>query len=524
MDDVKRNFWYRLFEIMPGAISWLVLIFPIAGAFFFPRAVSAFIAIYILIWFFRSLKSSIFLIYSYYKSKKQSLMDWSRPLAFFSSNPPVPAADFEKEIAVRAATLKEKGLFKKWTDIYHVVIIATYKESKEVLESSIDAIRQVDFPLDRIIVVLATEERDRMRAETNASYLADRFRGVFGHFLHFMHPANAPGELPAKGANITCACKSTAKFLQDRGIDFSDVIVTTLDADNRPHPTYFSNLTFHYLMELKRGRRSYQPLAFFFNNIWDVPFTNRLISLANTFWYLAESGESAHLFNASVYAQSLDTLVAEDFWSRQTIVEDLHQYWRTYFHFKGDHEVVPLFVPVYQDALQNRTYFTSLIGQYRQLRRWAWGASEIPYVLIKMWRGRKHLKFWPNFTKFVYLFYIQLTWATAPIIIFFNNAIPTYLNPKFGNSVFAYNISQSIFVILTLMLVGIAVSLWVSMLSLPRPVGRYGRFRFFYSLLQWALLPLVTLIYGAIPAIDAQTRLMLNKPLGFTVTEKVRRG
>lgn len=523
MDDLKRDFWYRLFEILPGAISWSILIFPIVGAFFFPRAVSVFIAVYILVWFFRSIKSSAFLIYSYYKSRKQSSMDWSHPLSFFTGNPPPLRTDLEKEITARIVTQKEQGLFKKWTDIYHVVIVATYKEDKEVLESSINAIKQVDFPLDRIIVVLATEERDHMRAKTNASYLMDRFKGVFGHFLHFMHPANVPGELAAKGANITYACKNTANFLKDRGVNFSDVIVTTLDADNRPHPTYFSNLTFHYLMEPKRDRRSYQPLAFFFNNIWDVPFANRLIALANTFWYLAESGESAHLFNASVYAQSLDTLVAEDFWSRQTIVEDLHQYWRTYFHFRGDHVVVPLFVPVYQDALQNRTYFTSLIGQYRQLRRWAWGASEIPYVLIKMWHERKHLEFWPNVKRFLYLFYIQLTWATAPIIIFFNNSIPTFFNPRFSNSVFAYNISQSIYLILTLMLIAIVVSLWVSMLSLPRPTGRFSRIRFFYSLLQWVLLPFVTLIYGAIPAIDAQTRLMLNKPLGFVVTEKVRK-
>ncbi len=499
MDDIPRTKWYRFLEILPGAASWLILIGPFALAFWFPRAVAIFVMVYVLLWFFRVLKSSIFLIYSFLKSKKFQRLDWMQKME------------------------KDDRVSQKWRKILHVVIMPTYKEEKEVLESSIEALTEVNFPRGQIIFVLATEERDRMRAETNAAYLARRFGNSFRNFHHFMHPANLPNEIPAKGANITYAARQISKILKDQGIDFSNVLVTTLDADNRPHPAYFAALTYHYLIEPNRARRSFQPLAFFYNNIWDVPFVNRVIALANTFWYLSESGEANRLFNASVYAQSLDSLVAMDYWSRHTIVEDLHQYWRAYFHFRGDYEVVPLFVPVYQDALQNKTYFTSLIGQYKQLRRWAWGASEIPYVLVKMWKERRRIPFLKTFERFFYLCFLQITWTTAAIIIFFNKLIPTVLNPRFNASLFAYNFSAVLNVVFTFMLIGILTYLWISLLTLPWPKGKKTLGKILAVVLPWILLPFVTIFYGAVPALDAQTRLMLNKPLGFSVTEKIRK-
>ena len=136
MDDIPRTAWYRLFEILPGAVSWTVLIGPFIAAFWFPRTVAILVTAYVLLWFLRVMKASAFLLHAYLKSRRFEKLNWLHLLDFFSQNPPEAKTEIEKETAARCELLRERGLFKKSSDIYHVVIIPTYKEEKEVLYGS----------------------------------------------------------------------------------------------------------------------------------------------------------------------------------------------------------------------------------------------------------------------------------------------------------------------------------------------------------------------------------------------------
>ena len=71
--------------------------------------------------------------------------------------------------------------------------------------------------------------------------------------------------------------------------------------------------------------------------------------------------------------------------------------------------------------------------------------------------------------------------------------------------------------------VGLFVNGGLTFLLLPpRPKGT-PRWAYLSMVLQWLLLPFSFILTSAIPAIDAETRMMLGKYLGFWVTEKVRR-
>ena len=182
---------------------------------------------------------------------------------------------------------------------------------------------------------------------------------------------------------MTYAGRELQKYIASTGIKPLDVIVTTLDADNRPHKYYLAALSYLYAATTDPKYVSYQPIPIYTNNIWDAPAPMRVIATGNSFWNIVLSMRHHMIRNFSAHAQSLQTLIDTDFWSVRTIVEDGHQFWRTYFRYDGNHEVYPLYVPIYQDAVLSTTYWKTLKAQFIQLRRWAWGASDVAYVAEK---------------------------------------------------------------------------------------------------------------------------------------------
>ncbi len=93
---------------------------------------------------------------------------------------------------------------------------------------------------------------------------------------------------------------------------------------------------------------------------------------------------------------------------------------------------------------------------------------------------------------------------------------------RLGNSILAHNAPFIIQQFMTLALVGVFTCAALSVTLLPPLPPQMGKWRFVLVLLQWIFLPLTLIVFGSIPATDAQTRLMLGRYLGFHVTEKTR--
>lgn len=469
-------------------------------------------------------------------SRLHMSIDWERALLYFSGHTTLHN-DLEQVhdgnirkwmVGVEKAihSQQRQGTYLPSSSIVHLVIMATYREDVAILRYSISNILASRFDLKKVFFILAGEERDKERAMQNGSILQREFGDRFGAFYTTVHPHNTEGEVPGKGSNITFAAKVIVpQFLRSNGFDPSHVLVTTLDADNCVHPLYFANLTVQYLMAEHRGEKSYQPLPLFYNNIWDVPMFNRMVAFGSSFWHMIESGRPDRLRNFSSHAQSLDALLRTDFWSSQTIVEDGHQYWRSYFIFRGQYGVIPLFIPIYQDAVQSETYTKTLWSQYKQLRRWAWGCSDIPYVLRKMRELKNEIPLWNRLVHLTRLIEGHYMWATAPIVVTLTLPVPRMINEHFANTVVSYNMGITLSHFFSIAMIGVFLAIWISLLMAP-PIPHTDKKKYWWlrisSIFQWFLLPVTTILFGAIPAIEAQTRLMLGSTLDFQVTEKIR--
>jgi hypothetical protein len=161
---------------------------------------------------------------------------------------------------------------------------------------------------------------------------------------------------------------------------------------------------------------------------------------------------------------------------------------------------------------------------YKQQRRWAWGAENIPYVL-EGFRADKTIskkKRWYWTFNSVEGYH---SWATNSLMIFALGWLPLLFGGHhFNEMLLSYSLPHLTRFIVSLSMVGVASSAILSILILP-PKTKGIRFRdYCVYFLQWLLMPMTLIVFGAIPAIEAQTRLMLGGKwrLGFWVTPKGR--
>ena len=78
-EKVKTNYkLQRFLEMLPGSITWLVILFPIWGAFFIPRVVAYFTIAFLVFWLYRSFQSGILGIRGYVKIRRSEKTDWKK--------------------------------------------------------------------------------------------------------------------------------------------------------------------------------------------------------------------------------------------------------------------------------------------------------------------------------------------------------------------------------------------------------------------------------------------------------------
>lgn len=522
----KRTRFYRFFERLPLSLSVLYVLAPVLLSLIDPLYGAIFVIVFLIIWFVKAFAMSARSIQGYNILQRSQKVDWKKRLNDLAD----PESALKKcgrrgwKMSVHKRNLELLALRdsrKKPSDVYNAIIIATYNESREVLEPTILSVLASNYDMKQVILVIAYEERGGPEVEKTVKALKGKYGSKFGDFYIVKHPAGMANEVIGKGANITYAGKKLADFIEKKGIASDNVIVTTLDSDNRPHAEYLAYLTYEYIVHPEPRYSSFQPLSLYLNNIWDVPAPMRVLATGNSFWNIVISQRPHMLRNFASHSQGLTPLLDMDFWSTRTIVEDGHQFWRSYFCYKGQYSVVPVYVPIYQDAVMSDKYVRTLKAQFIQLRRWAYGASDVPFVASQIFTKKRTVPFADGFIKFMQLLDSHVTWASAPYILMFGAFAPLFLSSEASRSIVAHQLPSVASMVQQIAMVGLFITIVLSLRMLPERPKRYTRWRSLGMLLQWVLAPFMAIIYGSSAAFNAQYHLFFGKYLTtFDVTEK----
>jgi len=501
----KDRALFRFFEALPGVLSWGTLILVFFLSWLKPFFIAIFIISFALYWFFRTIYFSFHLRSSYQKMKVNEKINWLEKL---------------DNLEPESLSLP----IKNWREIYHLILLPICKEPLEVARDAFRALENSDYPKDRMIVVLAAEESQREHLRLVTKKIQEEFSNKFFRLLITWHPKNLPGEIPGHGSNDAWAGKEVKRLIIDPlKIPYENIVVSSFDIDTCIFSKYFSCLAYCYLTSEKPTRTSFQPIPLYINNIWQAPFFSRIFVFSATFWQMMCQERPEKLLTFSSHAMPFKALVDAGFKQTNVVSDDSRIFWQCFLKYNGDYRVIPIFYPVSMDANVAKSFWRTMVNIYKQQKRWAYGVGDIAFFLFGFLKNKK-IPFLKKLLRTIDLFEGHWSWATVSIMIFCLGWLPIILGgPEFSQNLISYNLPKTISLILTFSMIGLVGSACFSILLLPPKPPQYGRLKYLFFAIEWLLLPVIMIFFTSLPALDAQTRWMLGKYMGFWPTEKVRK-
>lgn len=488
----------RLWEVIPGMLSWGTLIGLGILAFVIPFWIAIFVIAYDVYLLVRIVYMSVHLLYAYQRLKDFKDVSWKDKL---------------EQTKARI----------DWNKVHHIVVIPTYDESIHVLRTSLSALAQSTYPHDRMHVVIGFEDRAGETARHRAELLKEQFGKQFATFMTSFHPDGLPGEKRVKSANASWAVQQIEKRLTKLKIDEKYILVSNLDSDTVVPKEYISYLTYAFVTQKDPYHASYQPIPVYNNNLWDAPSFSRVIAMGSTFWQMIESTRPERLVTFSSHSMTLKALHDVGYWQRNVVSEDSRIFWQCLLRYDGKYRTVPLYITVSMDAALAPTWWQTLINQYKQKRRWAWGIENFPYMM----EGFLVNKSIPWNIKWTYLWRTlegHYSWATSAIIVAVLGWLPVLFGtPSFHETFLSYSLPFITRALMTTAMSGLIISATLSILLLPRRPEHHGFWKYVFIILQWILVPIIATVLSAFPALDSETRLMLGRDLNFNVMQKSRK-
>ncbi len=480
----------RTLELIPGLISWTLILFPLWGSIFLPNILAYFILLFDVYWLYRSFSLAIMAWIASNKIRDAEAQNW----------------------------LEKAKSHAQFENVTHIIVIPNYCERYEKLRHTLAAITKQTFPTKRLYIVLAMELRETEGPE-KADKLIHEFKPFFGDIFATFHPDIA-GEVKGKSSNESFAAKEAyERLVKTKKIDLDYATISSVDADSIFDTQYFSYLSNSFLHDPKRNHKFWQSANVNYNNFWEVPAPIRVLAFFSSLWRTALLIQGDRLVSNSTYSLSYKMLVDIGYWDTDVIPEDYRIFFKAFYKLRGNTWVDPIFLQTSMDAPLSSNYWKSLKNKYDQERRWSWGVSDDP-LFIQWWLTVPGI---PFFRKTLMLYHVLLDHFLWPvnwfIITIAANVIPL-VNPVFVNTDLGYNLPRLAGFILTSC---IFATLTMIVIDFRNRKDRHvvSKSKQFLFPLELVLLPIVGFFLGALPALISHTQLMFGKRIEYKVTEKL---
>lgn len=492
----------RILDGIPGFFTWMALLLSIAVAVAFPRQmllVAAFVGFYTAL---RFVIGGFSIFAGQRKINAWEKTDWR----------------------TRYRELAHAGVLR-WDDVKHVVIIPNYKEPLDILRHTLDTLSKQYEATQRITIVLAMEAAEENCTE-KAECLLSEYRDKFAHIYYTVHPRGLPGEMQCKSANQAWAARWIKRKLVDE-LDYNidHMLVTTMDADTLWHPQYFYALTCLFAVNAERHYRFWQAPIRYHGNVWEI---NPLMRLLNAY---SSGFELAHLGNPywrpmpmSSYSLSLKMLDTCGYWDSDVIADEWHMFIKSYFARDGKIKLERVFLPFHAQATTGKNFLDASNNRYQQTLRHAWGSKEVGYMIAKMLE-HPELEFLPSLRLLMRISHDILLAGSGWMIVTAGSQLPILFNPQIVNEMISQGFGNPTWALLQISFIMVGIMgfvFWLHDLQVRPPRNKPRTFKeIALTLIGFPLLPVLTLLFVAIPTIVAQTRLLIGIPLQFRVTKKV---
>ena len=491
---------YRLFEATPGLITWVMLLSPAWIPIVFGVNGAIFVALGVLVfdcyWFLRSFLVISGILTTYGRMKRDMAVDWWE----------------------RCRDLEVPTGLASPLDYYHLCIIPTYTEPYHVLDATCQAIVDANYPAERKLIGIITRETDTGGWE-NVARLKDKFGDRVAGFYHIKDPLE-PGIVVGKSAAMNWGGRWMVAQLSKEGYDLARVLCTDLDSDYRVHSQYFAWISYHHALEPLRDTTIWQPVPLFHNNIWKVPTAVRVVSGSTSQWQMFLHTRKHRLVAFSSYTCTLEFVHEVGYWDKDVIPEDSRFYWKAFFTFGERFSMKSVWLPIYGDSPTGRDYAASHASQYNQIKRWAWGITDVPYVLARLFK-HPEIPLWLRIRRFMNLFLNHLNWIFLPLLLMFGASVPIWVSTDFALTDLGQTLWSYSGILLSTTLSTVVFFLYFEILMLPPKPKEWPLWKKGAVHLQYFAYPVVGLVLSVLPALEAHTRLLLGRYLEYRVTEKV---